>query len=300
MQENILRLLIRFLSLLPLPVLRGGGRLVGWLLYRLPNRECRTARINLKLCFPDLSQGERELLLKETLKENATTLLEMPAVWYGSTERWMDRMEGESVRQEILQLKGQGKGVIFAMPHLGNFELSAHFIGQIGTGVGLYRPPRKAGLESVMLEGRNRPGKNNRMVPADRHGIKALYQALENNEFVVILPDQQLKGARGGSGVFAPFFGIPALTMTLVNRFASKTGAPVYLIGFVRTGRKPGYQVIGKLAEPEVGSRDLELAAAALNQGIEQLVRLYPAQYQWTYRRFEAQPDGGASPYKQA
>lgn len=299
MQEKIFRVIIRFLSLLPLPVLHGLGRMIGWLLYRIPNRECRNGRVNLQLCFPELTGKEREKLLKNTLKENAITLLEMPSVWYGDNEKWLKRIDGAEAREEIEKLKELGKGVIFAMPHLGNFELSAHFLGQIGSGVGLYRPPRKAGLESVMVEGRNRPGKNNRMVPADRHGIKTLYQALADNELVVILPDQQPKSARGGMGVFAPFFGVPALTMTLVNRFANKTGAPVYLIGFVRTYSKPGYRVIGMQAAPETGDKNMEVAVRALNKGIEQLVRQYPSQYQWTYRRFESQPGDAGSPYKQ-
>ncbi|HID45271.1 MAG TPA: lipid A biosynthesis acyltransferase, partial [Chromatiaceae bacterium] len=139
----------------------------------------------------------------------------------------------------------------------------------------------------------------NRMVPTDRQGIKALYQALEDDELIVILPDQQPKTAKGGGGVFAPFFGVPALTMTLVNRFARKTGAPVYFIAFVRTGSRPAYKVIGLLAGDDIASRDAEAAATELNAGVEKLVRRYPAQYQWTYRRFRAQPDG-SNPYKKS
>ena len=296
MQTRLLRLLIRFLGLLPLPLLRAGGRFAGWLAYRIPNREQDTARANIDLCFPELSEEDKEALIEETLKENAITLLEMPAVWYGETQAWLNRLDMGTVPDEIRALMQQGKGVVIAMPHLGNFEISAHFFAAIGKATGLYRPPRKEGLESVMLEGRNRPGQN-RMVPTDRHGIKVLYEALGKGELIVILPDQQPKTAKGGGGVFAPFFGVPALTMTLVNRFARKTGAPVYFIAFVRTGGKPGYKVIGLLAGKAIASDDAEKAATELNAGVENLARQYPAQYQWTYRRFRAQPDG-RNPYK--
>lgn len=296
MSTLLLRLVIRSLAILPLPLLRFMGRGAGWLLYHLPNRERDNARVNLDLCFPHLSGGERQRLLRETLRENATTILEMPAVWYGNTERWLARLDDDSVPQEIRELMAQGKGVIIAMPHLGNFEISAHFFGAIGKATGLYRPPRKQGLESVMLEGRNRPGQN-RMVPTDRQGIKALYQALADGELIVILPDQQPKTQKGGAGVFAPFFGVPALTMTLVNRFARKTGAPVYFIGFVRTGTKPEYKVMGLRGDAAIADPDPATAAAVLNAGVEALVRRYPAQYQWTYRRFQMQPDG-SNPYK--
>ncbi|WP_456446477.1 lysophospholipid acyltransferase family protein [Thiolapillus sp.] len=298
MRTRLLRYFIRFLSLTPLPVLRAAGHGVGWLACRIPNRERENARINISLCFPELSDREKDSLLRDTLKENAITLLEMPAVWYGRTDAWLKRLDMGRVPEEIRELMSRGKGVVVAMPHLGNFEISAHFFGSIGKATGLYRPPRKEGLESVMLEGRNRPGQN-RMVPTDRHGIKALYEALGNGELIVILPDQQPKTAKGGGGVFAPFFGVPALTMTLVNRFARKTGAPVYFISFVRTGRKPEYKVIGHLAGNAIADQDAVVAATELNAGVEKLARQYPAQYQWPYRRFQAQPDG-SNPYKQA
>ncbi|WP_456414909.1 lysophospholipid acyltransferase family protein [Thiolapillus sp.] len=298
MRTRLLRYFIRFLGILPLPLLGAGGRFAGWLAYRIPNRELSNARTNLEMCFPDLSAPQREDLLRATLKENAITLLEMPAVWYGDTDAWLQRLDTGSAPDDIRRLMQRGKGVVIAMPHLGNFEISAHFFGAIGKATGLYRPPRKEGLESVMLEGRNRPGRN-RMVATDRQGIKALYQALDKGELIVILPDQQPKTAKGGGGVFAPFFGVPALTMTLVNRFARKTGAPVYFIAFVRTGAKPEYKVVGLEADQAIASEDAEEAARALNAGVEQLVRQFPQQYQWTYRRFQAQPDG-VNPYKKS
>lgn len=299
MQEKIFRFIIRFFSILPLPVLHGMGRLLGWLAYIIPNRERRTATVNLALCYKTLSEEQRQSLLKETLQENAITLLEMPAIWYDSSEKWLSRLDEGNVREEIQALIAQGKGLIVAVPHLGSFEISVHFLGSICKGTGLYRPPRKKGLESVMLEGRSRPD-NSTMVPTTRQGIKALSQALAQNEMIVILPDQQPKAAKGGAGVFAPFFAVPALTMTLVNRFANKTGAPVYVISVIRSREKPGYKVIGQLADKKVSSDDITIAATALNQEVEQLVAQYPAQYQWTYRRFGIQPDGAVSPYKES
>jgi len=206
MKTTLLRILIRFLGSLPLPTLRLLGASAGWLLYRLPNRERENARVNLALCFPGMEAGAREDLLRRSLKETATTLLEMPAVWYGSTEKWLGRLEPGSVPDEIRQLLEQGKGLIVAMPHLGNFEISAHFFGSLGKATGLYRSPRKQGLESLMLEGRNRPGQN-RMVATDRAGIRTLYQALSRGEIIVILPDQQPKSREGGAGVFSFAFG---------------------------------------------------------------------------------------------
>jgi len=294
MKQHLLRGLLAILARLPLPLLRLLGRGVGGLLYWLPNDARRTARINLALCFPELEEGARRALLRRSLRHTALTLMEMPAVWRGPSEAWLARMSLEPASERIRRLLDQGRGLIVAMPHLGNFELSAHFFGHLAPATGLYRPPRQAGLEALMVEGRARPG-HNRMVPTSRQGVKALYQALGRGEIIVILPDQQPKPGRGGAGVFAPFFGVPAYTMTLVNRFARRSGAPVCYIAFLR---RPdgGYEVVVEEADPEVAHADAEVAVAALNAGIEALVRRAPDQYQWTYRRFRLQPDG-RNPY---
>ncbi len=296
MKERLLHLLIVGLARTPLPLIRVGGILAGWLLWRLPNRERQAAEINLRLCFPELPAQRRRRLLRASLRHTATTVLEMPAVWQGETASWLARLEDTGVAEAIEALKARGRGVIVAMPHLGNFELSAHFFARLGPATGLYRPPRQKSLEPLMVAGRSRPG-HNRMVATDRKGVRALYQALARGEIVVILPDQVPASRRGGAGVFAPFFGVPALTMTLVSRLARRSGAPVYFIAFVRQKGPTPYRVIGREGAPAIADQDLERACAALNAGVEALVRQVPEQYQWTYRRFREQPDG-SNPYR--
>ena len=95
MQTKLIYYLIRILGALPLRLLHGLGHAIGWLLYKIPNRELRTARVNLALCFPGLSEDEREKMLGRVLRENVITLLEMPAVWFGDTRRWLQRLDME-------------------------------------------------------------------------------------------------------------------------------------------------------------------------------------------------------------
>ncbi|MEJ2403184.1 MAG: hypothetical protein P8171_02670 [Candidatus Thiodiazotropha sp.] len=111
-----------------------------------------------------------------------------------------------------------------------------------------------------------------------------------------MLPDQQPRSDKGA--VFAPFFHWPALTMLLVNRLARKTGARVVLACAERLDRGRGYKVHYLPAPEGVADEDPVKAATALNQGVEQLIRLFPSQYQWSYKRFSKQPDGRGSPYK--
>ena len=117
---------------------------------------------------------------------------------------------------------------------------------------------------------------------------------------MVILPDQQPKSRRRGAGVFAPFFGVPALTMVLLGRLARKTGAAVVFSFAERLPGNAGYRAHWVEAPAAIADADPVRAAAALNQGVEQCVRICPEQYQWSYKRFQARPEGESEVYRGA
>ena len=71
--------------------------------------------------------------------------------------------------------------------------------------------------------------------------MRLLVQGLERGEYAGILPDQEPKAETGA--VFAPFFGVPAYTMLLVNRLARRTGARVIFLFAERLGPREGFRV---------------------------------------------------------
>lgn len=294
LKTKSLFLLLGLLSRCSPFVVQSIGGLIGQLLYWVPNKEQRHARINIEICFPELSVEQRQALVRETLIENAKTMLEMPVIWQSDPERWLSLVqegEGEALLQSLLQ---QGKGVILAGPHLGAWEIAGLRLATIGPPLTtLYRPPRYEAIRNLMFEGRSRTGA--KLVPTDAQGIKALYQGLKRGEMVAVLPDQQPKSMRGG--VFAPFFGEPALTMDLIPRMARKSGAPVLFTFVERLPGRQGYRQHWLPAPEGIADPDPEVAVAALNQGVERCVRLCPQQYQWTYKRFRTLPDGSSRPY---
>jgi KDO2-lipid IV(A) lauroyltransferase len=296
MRRLIIRALLRLLSLLPMALAHALGVLIGWLFYRFPNRERRNARINLALCLPELSDAERERLLRRSLIENAKTLCETPAIWRGRRGYGAELIRDETGHAELAALLARGKGVIVAAPHLGSWEVGVHLLARVAPTIALYRPPRESALAAPMLAGRSRYGA--RLVPTDRSGIKALYQALERGELVAILPDQQPKPRGRAAGVFAPFFGVPALTMVLVGRLARKTGAAVIFSFAERLPGSAGYRAHWVEAPEGVDDPDPVQAAAALNLGVERCVRRCPEQYQWSYKRFHARPEGEPEVYR--
>lgn len=281
---------------MPLTVVQRLGTILGWFFYRFPNRERATTRININLCFPQLSTPQRERLVRLSLVEGAKTLLEMPGIWHGDPDRLVAQLQlGDGAQLPELALK-QNKGVIVVAPHLGAWEVGVHYLARLAPATVLYRPPKEKAMEKTIVGGRSKGGAH--LVPTTAAGVKALYEALHRNELVAILPDQQPRHVGKSAGVFAPFFKVPALTMVLVNRLAKRTGAVVIYTYVERLPDARGYCMHFLAAPDRLDDPDPCVAAEALNRGVEACVRRCPEQYQWSYRRFSVRPDGARSPYK--
>jgi len=119
-------------------------------------------------------------------------------------------------------------------------------------------------------------------------GVRKLFKRLREGGVVGILPDQQ---PRQGEGQFAPFFGTPALTMVLLSRLAQRTGATVLFAFAERLPDGNGYRIHIQRAPEKIADADLPSAVAALNEGVENCVRIAPTQYQWAYKRYSIRPD---------
>lgn len=295
MRAKIILLIVSAVARLPLGFAQRLGRLLGWFIYHLPNRERQVAAINIKLCFPELSTVEQQQLLRQSLAENAMTLIEMPGAWIGDHRQWVAKVQAGLGADLLQQAQERGKGVIAVGPHLGNWEVGLHHLTTRAPVTALYRPPRQAVLDSLIKRGRSDSGAQ--LVPATPQGVKALFAALRRGEMMAVLADQEPKAAGRQGGVFAPFFGRPAMTMVLVNRLAHKTGATVLFWYMERLPHAGGFRMHWFDAPMTIADADPAVAATALNQGLEQCIRHAPSQYLWSYKRFYQQPDGKAPPY---
>jgi KDO2-lipid IV(A) lauroyltransferase len=284
--------LLRLTALLPLPLTHAIGALLGWLLWRIPSAPRRIAARNLALCFPELTPTERDRLLRRNLMETGRGLLELGPLWLWPGQRVLALVRGSVAGEEALAATvRQQRGAILLTPHLGAWEMAGLYYSSRHPLTILYRPSR-LGLDELSVRGRGRVG--GKVVATDARGVRALFTSLRNGEILGILPDQD-PGEE--SGVFAPFFGIAANTMTLVSRLALKTGVPVFLTWAERLPRGRGYALHLRVLPEVTAAASLEVSAAALNQGVEAAVRSLPAQYLWVYKRFKTRPPGEAKLY---
>ena len=259
---------------------------IGYFAWWFSSDAKRITRRNLALCFPEKTEKERDALARASIIETAKIACELGRIWLRPVNEVLTSVRSVSGQEHLLSGLARKKGVIVLAPHLGNWELCGLHLDRCAQTTYLYKPPKLAGFESAMVSYRARAGAH--LAPTSRKGIAMLVKALERGEIVGILPDQE---PALDSGVFAPFFGLPALTMTLVAKLASRTGAAVVVMYAQRLPAGKGFVIKIVPAGAEVADMDVNLAAAGLNKVVERCVRELPTQYQWEYRRFKHQPD---------
>lgn len=289
-------LAIAFIKLLGLIPFRAAQRFGGWLgnqLYKRNGKMVQAARINIRMTLPELTAEQQEHLVRESLRESAKSIVEMGVMWGASPEK------GRSLVRKVHNLEyftdaiKAGKGLVFMVPHLGNWEVLNHF-ATLHTGVtAMYRPAKNKVLDTWMRESRQKTG--GYLVPTSRAGVAELFRALQEGKLAGLLPDQEPKRP---SGVFVPFMGVETLTPKLPHELIARTGAAA-VFGFAkRLPNAEGFEVYFVKPEDEIYSDDVHISTAALNRAIETCVRMCPEQYQWTYKRFRRRPDENENPYK--
>lgn len=282
--------LIRLVSFLPLSWAHYLGALIGKLMWYTDS--ARVSKINLRLCYPELSEAEIEKLARESLIALGKTLAEMGMSWMWpipKVQKLITQVEGMVHLEKALEDK---QGIILIAPHLGNWEVLNHFFRQYLYMTVMYKPAKIPALDNFIFSTRKRVDVG--LVPADRSGVESLYKILNEKGVVAVLPDQE-PGLK--SGVFAPFYGQDALTGKLIGKLANDTSASL-LCCYAKRLDDGSYGVVLKPAREDIRNADEVAAATALNASIEECINGCPEQYQWNYKRFRRQPEGRSNFYK--
>ena len=278
--------LFRALSRCPLWLLHALGALLGWITYGASPTYRRRFQANVR------QAGIAPADARPAIAAAGRMVAELPFLWLrpaGEPIRPGVRWEGEAL---ILAALRERRGVVMLTPHMGSFEVTAQacaerFADVSGPITVLYRPARKAVLRAVMDESRARPGVAT--APATLAGVRQMIRALRRGEVVGLLPDQV---PPAGMGVWAPFFGRPAYTMTLAARLVQQTGAVPLLIWGERLARGAGYVVrvsaFDEALPAAAGDESTQAeSAAVINRAMERLIRQCPGQYLWGYNRYK-------------
>ena len=278
--------LFRLLSLLPLCVLHGLGGLLGRVTYALSEPYARRTEENLRLSNLSKDGTAYRALLAQTIAEAGKGIAELPWVWRSPLDRVCSKVRSVQGWEHVEAAQAAGRGMIFLTPHWGSFEVFGLYVGQRMPLTSLYRAPKQAWLESLMLQGRQRGLA--KLAPADVGGVRILYKALKRGEAIGLLPDQ-VPG--NGEGEWVDFFNRPAYTMTLSGRLAQSSGAAVLLACAERLSQGRGYAI-------RIAPLELDFTRSVprqINLALERIIAIAPAQYLWSYNRYKI-PGGVAFP----
>jgi KDO2-lipid IV(A) lauroyltransferase len=280
--------LLRVLSLFPMRVIWVLGNLLGALIGLFPTKLKRIARTNIELCFPELGEAGQRDLLRRHFRNLGVSILSYGLGWWSSAGRLRSLITYRD-RQHYDDALTSGRPVILFAPHFIALDICGIALSSERPMVSMYRASRNR-LVDRMLRRRDRFGG---IVIERKASLKLLIRSIREGRPFYYLPDQDA----GSDGVFVPFFGVPAATVTAMSRIARMTDAlviPCYN-RILPWGR--GFEVQFGPPLADYPSTDPERDARRMNEEIEKIVREHPDQYLWSYRRFKTRPSGDKTVY---
>ena len=282
----------RLCACLPAVLNRTLGRILGPLAWRL--HPTRTISTNIGLCFAGEGADACQKIEKDYYRRAVQAFFDSSLALFGSAKQLRRRVSIRG-REHVEQARAQGRPVILLAPHFLGLELGWARVSVEWPAVGMYRRTRYPLLNCAVFHARTRFGG----LGIERYGsLKPLIRALRDGLVFYYLPDQDPDRGQRQGFVFAPFFGVPAATFTALGRLARMTDAVVIPTVTRQCDERAGYELVFHPPMENFPSNSDAADAVRMNAEIENLVRQYPDQYLWAYRRFKTRPDNAPSPYQ--
>ena len=279
--------LVWLISRLPLRAIRAIGAFFGIILWALARQRRFVALTNLRLCFPDMPDDARKKLVLKHCIRFAQAVLDRSLMWFASEKRIrrIVRMHNE----ERLASK-DGRPTLVLAPHFVGLDATGTRGSMIGPWISMYAKQKNPVLNYMLLYGRGRF--TDPILVSRQDGLLKVVKAMKRGTPFYYLPDQDF-GPK--DAVFAPFFGVPAATVTGVSRLAQLTNARV--IALVSKMVPDGYESYYTEDWEDFPGASVEEDTARMNKFIESWVLQMPDQYFWLHKRFKTRPEGEPSVY---
>ncbi len=276
--------LLRVVTWLPHRTALAVGRLIGRFAHAVAGSRRALVRRNIELCFPDLSEAERDTLAREHFGALGMSLVEMG----------LGRWASDRHLNEITELKGidnlndaleRGRGVILLSAHFTTLEISGRVLSQNTPPYdAVYRRNRSDFITEVLRTGRERSAGGT----IEKRNIKAMVRSLRDGRAVWYAPDQSYD--RKGSEVIE-FFGVPSMHTTATSTLA-RLGNAIVVPYFPRRLDDGRYELTIHPAFADFPGDDPADDTRRYVSILEDHIRLCPEQYFWIHRKFKNLPDG--------
>ncbi|OUR80853.1 lipid A biosynthesis lauroyl acyltransferase [Colwellia psychrerythraea] len=272
------------ISWLPFKLQLFMGRMLGRLLMKMGSKRKHIALTNLRLCFPEKSEDELQILLKKNFENTGIALFETGMGWWWPDWRVKRKFKVKGL-EHLEKARKEGNGVLLLAMHYLSVEMNARGVGYGHPMVVFYRPHNNQLMEFFQFRGR---GRSNKYMLGKRD-VKGLMKALRDGEACIYLPDQDYGRNRS---VFVPFFGVKeAATTTGTLIFARQKNVETMMIIPVRNDDGSGYTLEIMPPLENFPTEDNIADVTRINQELEKAISRKPEQYMWLHRRFKTRPN---------
>lgn len=291
LKRLIARCLFIPLSWISLKYCQSLGAFLGRVVLKFNSKRSNIIHRNLETCFPNLSSAERMILHDKVAAETGKWVIESGRTWFQNPKTLINSVSVKN--PEIMDNAfAKQKGVVVVLPHFGNWEMMNYYLPQRYPSASMYKPIDSETMEELVLQSRSRAGAE--LFKTDSGGVRKAFKFLKKGGALVVLADHL---PTREAGVYAPFFGFPALTGKLTNSLIKFNSSEVVLATVLRKPNGEGFEVEFYPVESMNIGDDIE-AATHLNKAIEKSILKAPEQYQWVYTRFAKPPEGTKNIYK--
>ncbi|OSI13354.1 lipid A biosynthesis lauroyl acyltransferase [Neisseria canis] len=286
--------LLKLISRLPFPIIQKIGSLIGKASYYAVPPRRKVGMVNLEKCFPEWTQEQRRIVLKQHFEHMGKLLAEYGLYWYGDAAKLKALVRYQD-KHHLDDALSAGEKVILLYPHFTAFELAVYALNQDVPLISMYSNQKNKALDEQILKGRHRY--DNVFLIGRTEGLRAIIKQLRKSDAPFLyLPDQDF-GRK--DSVFVDFFGIKTATIAGLGRIAAMTGAKV--VPAIPIRQEDGTVVLRFYpAWENFPEGSPEADAQRMNDFIEARIREHPSQYYWLHKRFKTRPEGEADFYRSA
>ncbi len=276
-------------KVLPMSVKTPIASFFAFLLWIVIPKRRHVIRTNLRLCFPELTDIERDRLAKSVYRRLARAALDHGMLWKGTKEEIRKFVSFEGL-ENILD--NVGRPLIIVCPHFAGLDAAGIALNTYVRGVSLYQTQSNPVWDAAILAGRKRFSDPVLVAKSGDGDLRPVIRAMKEGLPFFYLPD--MDHGRQNS-IFVPFCGVDAATIPMVSRLARVTRAQV--LWCIATMTDKGYHVIISKPFENFPTKDFVEDTKRVNDELEQWIRAYPDQYLWVHRRFKTRPEGEPSVY---
>jgi KDO2-lipid IV(A) lauroyltransferase len=265
------------------------GVLTGNLVHRLARQRRHFTEVNLDLCFPELTAGERTSLVKQTMVHTSIGALEVVLPWLNPTRDLSGRMTITGVHHLEAAI-AEGRGVVLIGGHFSAMDIISQGLAQAVDIDVMYRENKNPVWEWLQVSGRSRYFDG----VIERGDTRQTLRRLKAGRAIWYAADQDYGPKHS---VFAPFFGVSTATITATARLARFNNSPVIFMKNFRDLDTLTWSIDFSPRVVGFPSGDDIADATRINGIIEAAIREHPEQYLWMHRRFKTRPPGEPSVY---